>query len=76
VFFLFIFIVSAQFKDVSYAFHSTLYTYVIESSIIHRRSYEGFHIKAEKLYKTGICISYFSQLVNIRNVLNFNIKKI
>lgn len=38
----------------SYYFCAILYGFIKENSIIHKRSYEGFHIKAEKLFKCGI----------------------
>lgn len=44
----------AQFKDMSYAFCATLYGLINDNSLTHKRSFEGFHIKAEKLYKSGM----------------------
>lgn len=41
----------------SYAFQAILYVYIIETNVTHKRSYDGFHIKAEKLYKTSIHIT-------------------
>lgn len=55
----------AQFKDISYAFCAMLYGLIDENSIIHKTSFEGFHIKIEKFFKTGM---YFKKLIiNIYN---------
>ncbi|XP_060864055.1 putative ATP-dependent RNA helicase TDRD12 isoform X2 [Metopolophium dirhodum] len=42
----------SQFKHFSYEFYVRLYGFIVDKSITHRHNYEGFHIKAEKLYKT------------------------
>lgn len=44
----------AQFKDISYAFCAMLYGLIDENSIVHKTSFEGFHIKIEKFFKTGM----------------------
>jgi len=31
-----------------------LYGFIMNKNIIHRHNYEGFYIKAEKLFKTGM----------------------
>lgn len=46
-------IFSAQFKDASYTFCAMLYGSIFDHNVTHKTSYEGFHIKAEKVYKTG-----------------------
>jgi len=50
----------SQFKNFAYEFCVRLYGFIIDKSITHRHNYEGFQIKAEKLYKTGI---YFRLVV-------------
>lgn len=42
----------SQFKHFSYEFSVKPYGFIIDKSITHRHNYEGFHIKAEKLFKT------------------------
>ncbi|CAI6372649.1 unnamed protein product [Macrosiphum euphorbiae] len=42
----------SQFKHLAYEFCVRLYGFIIDKSITHRHNYEGFQIKAEKLYKT------------------------
>ncbi|XP_015363727.1 PREDICTED: putative ATP-dependent RNA helicase TDRD12 [Diuraphis noxia] len=42
----------SQFKNFSYEFCVRLYGLILDKSITYRHNYEGFHIKAEKLYKT------------------------
>lgn len=40
-----------------YTFKAVLYGYIIETNVTHKRNFEGFHIKAEKLYKTGMHVT-------------------
>ncbi|XP_025202131.1 putative ATP-dependent RNA helicase TDRD12 [Melanaphis sacchari] len=42
----------SKFKEFSYEFYVKLYGFIIDKSIIYRHNYEGFYIKAEKLFKT------------------------
>ncbi|CAI6365293.1 unnamed protein product [Macrosiphum euphorbiae] len=42
----------SRFKHFAYEFCVRLYGFIIDKSITHRHNYEGFQIKAEKLYKT------------------------
>lgn len=46
----------AQFKDTTYNFCVKLFGLINDENVTHKTSYEGFHIKAEKLYKTSIFI--------------------
>ncbi|XP_060837177.1 putative ATP-dependent RNA helicase TDRD12 isoform X2 [Rhopalosiphum padi] len=42
----------SQFKNFTYMFCVRLYGFIMNKNIIHRHNYEGFYIKAEKLFKT------------------------
>lgn len=53
------FICRSQFKHFAYEFYAKLYGFIIDKSITHRHNFEGFQIKVEKLYKTGIYFIIF-----------------
>lgn len=53
---LYVLIFSAQFKDITYKFCANLFGLMKDDNITHKKSFEGLHIKAEKLYKTGTYI--------------------
>jgi len=59
-----VFICRSQFKHFSYEFYVRLYGFIIDKSITHRHNYEGFQIKAEKLYKTGIYFIIYRLVVS------------
>jgi hypothetical protein len=48
-----VFIFSAQFKDKIYYFCVNLYGLIKDDNVTNQMSFEGLHIKAEKLFKTG-----------------------
>ncbi|VVC30718.1 Hypothetical protein CINCED_3A002209 [Cinara cedri] len=53
---------NAKFDDLTYNFTAKLFGLIIENSITHKITYEGFHIKAEKQYQMSMYIINYSTL--------------